>query len=311
MVPSAAVSVFVDLAVIQAQALAIQRLTGVEVIAVVKADAYGLGAEAITAALAPHVDGFCVFRLAEAQAVRIWERTGRPTIAIGPQPGEQVADYRAAHVRPAVWDAARAAALRQSDPLLSVDTGMQRFACPAGELQAVIKAAGVREAMTHATDLQRVGRLVELVGGRGMKLHAAGSSLLAEPSARLDAVRPGIALYRGAARISTPLVDERASSGPAGYSGFITPRHGVILAGYSNGLRPGPCLLNGRRSRIVEVGMQSSFVQTAPGDAPGDQVILLGDGLTEAEVAADWKTSEHEVLTRLAGTGVRRHGGGA
>jgi alanine racemase len=46
--------------------------------------------------------------------------------------------------------------------------------------------------------------------------------------------------------------------------------------------------------------MQSAFVETGPGDRLGDPVILLGDGLSEADVATAWGTSEHEVLVRMS-----------
>lgn len=295
----------IDLARVRANAIAISRLTQTPMIAVIKADGYGLGAAEIAEAIADLVEGFCVFSIAEAIEAQIWRRTAKPCLALGPDAGAGVDDYLKHHVRPSVWTVERAAALRQAAPAVSVDTGMQRFSCPAEQIEAVIAAGACTEAFTHATTLQRVAILLDRAGNRGLKLHAAGSSLLAEPTARLDAVRPGIALYRGAARVFTHLVDERGALGPAGYSGFVAERHGIILAGYSNGLRKGPCSINGRRSKILEVGMQSSYVQTADGDGIGDEVILLGDGLSEAEVAREWNTSEHEVLTRLAGIGRR------
>ena len=100
--------------------------------------------------------------------------------------------------------------------------------------------------------------------------------------------------------------------GPIGYSRWTstTGRHGVILAGYSNGLRPGPCIVNGKARRIAEVGMQSSFVEVGASDRAGDEVVLLGDGLSEQLVGEAWKMSPHETLVRLCGLGVRRHTGG-
>jgi len=136
--------------------------------------------------------------------------------------------------------------------------------------------------------------------------HAAGTALLEDDWSWLDAVRPGLALYRGAARVSARLVEVRDSTGPAGYTGFVVSRHGVVLCGYSQGLRPaGPCLVNGRRSRVLEVGMQSAFVQCGAGDRVGDEVVLLGDGVGEDEVAGAWGTTPHNVLTTLAGAGER------
>jgi len=282
-------------------------MTGVPVMAVIKADAYGLGAERVAAAIADLVEGFCIFRVAEAIEAQHFQRTGKQSLALGPDLDLTADDYLAQGVRPAVWSEDRAMALRRARPILSVDTGMQRFACPADQIDRVLRAGQCDEAFTHATSLHRVDRLLALVGNRGLKLHAAGSSLLHEPTARLDCVRPGIALYRGAARIHARLVDVRKSAGPVGYSRFTASRHGVILAGYSNGLRVGPCIVNGRRSRVLEVGMQSSFVETADADGVGDEVVLLGDGLLESDIAAEWKCSQHEVLTRLCGAGAREY----
>ena len=184
---------------------------------------------------------------------------------------------------------------------------MQRFSCPADQLDAMFITVHFDEAFTHATTLDRVARLLEFVGNRGLRLHAAGSSLLHEPSARLDAVRPGLALYDGAVRISTQLVDSRKSNGPVGYSGFIATHHGVIPAGYSHGLRAGPCFINNRPSRILEVGMQTAFVETSETNKVGDEVVLLGDSIRLSDVASAWKCSQHEALTRLCGIGTRQY----
>jgi alanine racemase len=302
--PSPHVSVRIDLAQVRRNVASIRERTGVPIIAVVKADAYGLGIDRVVPAIADLVQGWCVFSLMEAAPVELG-KTGKESLMLGPGNTEDVNEFVVQRVRPSVWDVERAAKYRAARPILSVDTGMQRFACPPGQIEAVIKAGGCDEAFTHATSVQRVHRLLELVGGRGLKLHAAGTSLLDEPQARLDAVRPGLAMYVGAARVSARLVEVHDSTGPAGYSGFVAQRHGVIVCGYSNGLRAGRCIVNGRKARILEVGMQSAFIELAPGDRVGDEVVLLGEGLSETEVAAEWKTSPHEVLVRLCSAGNR------
>ena len=205
---------------------------------------------------------------------------------------------------------ARATALRRANPVLAVDTGMQRFACPPAQVAAVIQAGECTEAFTHATTLEHVAALRDAVALHDLFLHAAGSSLLHEPAAWLDAVRPGLALYTGAVRATARLIEARDTVGPAGYTRFAARRHGVILAGYTTGLRPGPCLVNGRRSTVIEVGMQSAFVALEPGDKIGDPVTLLGDGLTESDLAAAWKISPQEVLTRICRLGKREYRGG-
>jgi len=303
------VAVRVDLDQIRRNARAIALRAGVPILAVVKADAYGLGAEQVAKALGDLVGGFCVFSLAEAVTARIWETTGQPTMTLGPDPGVGAEEYLQHHVRPAVWTVERAVKLRMARPILSVDTGMQRFSCPADQIDVVLAAGGCDEACTHALRASHVQQLISLVGGRGLRLHAAASALLDEPNAWLDAVRPGVALYRGATRVTTALVDVRDTNGPAGYTGFSARRHGIILGGYSNGLRVGPCDINGRPSRILEVGMQSAYVEAADNDRVGDEVVLLGEGITEDALAAALKCSPQDALLRMAAAGVRNYVG--
>jgi alanine racemase len=309
MAPSRHVRVVVDLNRVRDNARRIARETGVALIAVIKADAYGLGAGPVASALADVVDRFAVFSPEEAKAIELWNRTGKEAIAIGPPAWNDPREYVAQHVRPAVSDAEQAMQLQSARPLLCIDTGQQRFACPVEQVDGVLRSGGIDEAFTHASRLDQVERLKAAVGGRVARMHAAGTSLLHEPAARLDAVRPGLALYRGAARVSSRLIEVHKSTGPAGYGGFVTPFHGVILAGYSNGLRPGPCLVNGRLTRILEVGMQSAFIETDATDRPGDEVVLLGDAIDEDQVAQAWNVGPHECLVRLTGLGIREYVG--
>lgn len=316
MSPSPHVSVVVDLARVRASAGRIAAATGVPVIAVVKADAYGHGAAAVADAIGELVSDFYVHDSAEALAADLFGRTGKPSIALL-SAWTDPADFRAANIRPVVWEIAQAAALRNADPVLSIDLGQQRFACPPERIADAITAGAIREAMTHASRLDQAERFGALTdpfasepqqsGDRPFRRHAAGSALLAHPAARFDAVRPGLALYAGAASVTTPLVQATDAAGPAGYTQFQVARFGVIRCGYSNGVRAGPCLVNGRESRILEVGMQTAFVEIAPTDRRGDAVTLLGDSLAAETVAAAWHTSPQEVLVRLCGAGVRTH----
>lgn len=307
--PSLHVNVQIDLERIGDNARKIRQRVGVPLIAVVKADAYGLGIVPVARALATNVDEFCVFSLSEAVDADLARSHHKPIMVLRPDENLTAADFIAQAARPAVWDADRAAALRDARPILSVNTGMQRFATPADQIDAVLNAGGCDEAFTHAARLGQIDQFLTLMGGRGLRLHAAGSSLLHEPLARLNAVRPGLALFRGAVRVSTRLLEVRPSKGPVGYSGFATSHHGVIPVGYFNGFRAGPCLVNGRIARAVEVGMQSAYVECSANDKAGDEVVLLGDVITEAEIALAWESSPQEVLVRLCATGNREYVG--
>jgi alanine racemase len=301
------VQVNVNLSQIRENALAIAKTTGVDVIAVVKADAYGLGMQQVVETIGNLVAGWCVFSIEEAKAVSDCDNHKKGILVLSPSTGADPHELAAAHIHPAVWSPAEAIRLRIAKPVLSIDTGMQRFACPPDQIDATIAAGEITEAFTHATGVDHVRKLVSLVGNRRLRLHAAASALFEQPDLRLNAVRPGMALYRGAARISTSLLDIHTANGPAGYTRFIAPRFGVILCGYSNGLRKGICLINGTRRPILEVGMQSAYVELGPNDREGDEVILLGEGLTEAEVAQSCGVTQQSVLVGLSGAGERTY----
>jgi len=305
------VSVRVDLGRVRANAAAVAARVGAPVWATIKADAYGLGAARVAGALRDVVEGFCVFSLEEAEGIDLWRLTGKPAIAMGPPSSLDPARWIAAHVRPAVSTVDQAARLADAAPLLCLDTGMQRFACPAKDVPAVLEAGRITEAFTHATRVEHVRRLREVTAGRNLRLHGAATALLDEPEARMDLVRPGLALYRGAVRVSARLADVRRSSGAIGYGGWVSESgyHGVIVAGYSNGLRPGAVMVNGRRQRITEVGMQSAYVTLDEADQLGDEVVLLGDGVGEAEVAFAWGVTPHHAILAMAGMGVRGYVG--
>jgi DNA-binding CsgD family transcriptional regulator len=53
--------------------------------------------------------------------------------------------------------------------------------------------------------------------------------------------------------------------------------------------------------------MQSAYMEIGPEDREGDEVILLGDGLSEAEVARSWGGTPHSVLVALTGAGNRNY----
>lgn len=289
----------VNLDTVRQNAEQIRRRTGVGLIAIIKADAYGLGAPRVADALASVVDEFGYFTLAEAREV------GKPGLITGPAEHDP-AEYDELRVRPTVMNAADAARYARIPVALSVDTGMQRFGCDPANLDLLLQYGNVADVYTHAGAAENVQRLRQFVAGRH-RMHAACTALLDDPNNWLDAVRPGIGLYRGAMRVSTTLAAVRATSGPAGYTGFSSPHIGIILAGYSNRLAPAVVLINGRRQRLLEIGMNSAYVSTDPRDKLGDEVVLLGDGLTEAEVASSLNVREHEVLCRYGSCGVRQY----
>lgn len=303
-----AIRVDIDLAVVRANIGRIVASTGVPLIAVVKADAYGLGMREVILAIDDLVAGYYLFQPHEVIDSAAHTLTRKRFIAAvcGDATAEQLSAIR---IRPGVWTIEQAQRWRSCEPVLGVDTGQQRFACPPDDIEKVIAAGGCVEAFTHASRPAQAAQFDEITRGRGLRRHAAGSSLLGTPAAWFDAVRPGFELYRGAARVTTRLLDARESRGPAGYNGFVSPRHGVILGGYSDGLTAGVCVINGTRRKVLEIGMQSAFIELGPADRVGDEVTLLGDGLTESDVAAAWRCGTAEAMFRLARSGPKHYRG--
>ncbi len=292
------VQLMLDLDRVRENARSIRARTGVPVIAVVKADAYGLGAVRVMKALTDVVDGFYFFDLDEACSLGVPRFEGKRLIGL--HGSKDPARWIRAAVQPVVWTLEQAQRLREARPVLCVDTGQQRFACPIEQAQAVIAAGGIDEVLTHAVRPEQARQLRDAFAGSGIKLHAAGSALLSCPEAWLDAVRPGLALYDGAVQITAQLLEVHRSTGPAGYSGFEVPCFGVIGMGYAQGLRPGPCWVAGQAGRVIEVGMQTAFVEMSPSADPEKTVELLGPHIRQADVARAWGCCEQEVLISLA-----------
>lgn len=292
------ITITVDLDRIRSSAVEIRRRTGVPLIAVIKADAYGLGAPQVAAAIADIADDFAYFTPDEARAV------GRPGLIMGPPTGDP-AEYREFGLRPTITTREQAQRFRGLRLAINADTGMQREGCPLEEVDELLAYAGSDELYTHAVGVSSAKILRDFRGNRPLKLHAASTSLLDCPEAWLDAVRPGYALYRGALRVTGRLVHVRRTTGPVGYSRFEYPYIGILNCGYAYGMQPAPVLINGRPQHILEVGMNTCLISVDPRDQAGDEVVLVGDDLTAEALAVELKVRPHEILCRYSGLGDR------
>ncbi|WP_075023927.1 alanine racemase [Actinomadura madurae] len=205
-----------------------ERARGAEVMAMVKAEAYGHGlAEAARAALAGGASWLGVAKLAEALRLRDEGITVRTLVCVG-VPGEPYAEAVTRDVDltvGAVWlldEVVRAAeaAGRPARVHLKADTGMSRGGARGGDWDALVGAALKAEAAGHvrvvgamshfacadepghpsiAAQLAAFTDMVahaEKAGARFEVRHLANSAAtLTLPEARFDLVRPGIATY--------------------------------------------------------------------------------------------------------------------
>jgi alanine racemase len=343
---------------------------GAHVWGVLKADGYGHGAPAVARTLErAGIDGFCVALLEEAIELR---EAGifAPILVMGGYYGSAYEELVARNLVPVVYDpgqieglarVVRGAGAGPLDVHLKVDTGMARLGVTMAELGRVADVLRdtpelrVRGLMTHlacadaeslepTTDqMVRFDEATAILARQGIRpavRHAANSAALLRDEARLDAVRPGIALFGVAPRVAreagVPLssdlrpvmrvrteviaVRELAEGASVGYGALYRTsrpsRIATVPMGYADGLsrhltNRGHVLIRGKRAPIVgAVSMDMTMVDVT--DLPGvdvrDEVVVLGaqegalgrDRIDADEVAAHAGTIAWEVLTSIS-----------
>ena len=337
------------------------------VFGVLKADAYGHGAPAVARTLERSgIDGFCVALLEEAVELRE-AGIGVPILVMGGYNGQAWGEVIARGVTPVIYDVAQAEGLAREVRLaqsraapvgvhFKIDTGMGRLGCELGEMPKVlerlraISEIRIEGLMTHfaGADDETIGpvslqlerfqeatKAAKLLGISPEIRHAANSAALFRcREARLDWVRPGIALFGVAPRfgekidlrpvmsIRTEIVAlRRIAKGDAlGYGWtWRAPRPSIIATipmGYADGLsrhlsNRGAVLVAGKRAPIVgTVSMDLTMIDVTehPSAAIRDEVTVLGpqqgalgkDVITAAEIAGHVGTIPWDVLTSVS-----------
>lgn len=210
-------------------------LSPCEILAVVKADAYGHGAVAVSRTLVQlGIPRLGVATLQEGIALR--EAGIRaPTLVMGALFANQFSDMIAHRLTPVVYDRETAAGFAacagsKSEPYpvhVKVDTGMGRLGLSPEEVLSLLQSPSFRGPlrveglMTHLADadsqdssytrtqITRFSSVVSQLKAAGLQVplvHAANSAaILCHPSAHFTVVRPGIMLY---GYHTTPLRDD-------------------------------------------------------------------------------------------------------
>jgi alanine racemase len=333
---------------------------GQKVWAVLKADGYGHGAPAVARTLErAGADGFCVALLEEAVELR--EAGIRaPILVMGGYYGGAHEEVLARRLVPVVYDAAQIEAFarvvrsgKTASPCavhLKIDTGMARLGVTMRELGAIagvlrdypeVKVQGL---MTHlacadgGTDadiseqLVRFDEATAVLARQGVRpevRHAGNSAAVLRGQARLDAVRPGVAVFgvspvasmkelRQVMRVRTEIIDLRSieTGAPVGYGALWRAqrpsRIATIPMGYADGLsrqltNKGHALVRGKRCPIVgAVSMDLTMIDVTDvaGVSVRDEAVLLGSQGDEiigaAEIAEHCGTIPWEVLTSIS-----------
>lgn len=370
----------IDLDAIAGNARRLRQLVApARLCAVVKADAYGHGAvPSARAALAGGAAWLAVALVEEALELRS-AGIDAPLLLLSEPPASAYAEVVAHRLRPTVYSAAAIAGLsaaavdagvdgagRQRQPVevhLKVDTGMHRVGADpddvVGLAAAVVAASGLHleGVWTHCAvadqpdhpftgeQLRRFEACLDALTAAGIHpgiRHAANSAAaLAHPSARLDLVRCGIALYGidpgealAAGLALEPAMTlvahvshvRRVGAGEAVSYGLCRPlpRDATIATvplGYADGVRRrlsavgGEVLVGGARRAIAgTVTMDQLMVDCGDDDvAVDDPVVLLGDQGSERIRAEEWAarldTIGYEVVCGIGARVPRRHRG--
>ena len=203
----------VDLGALRRNGAALARRAGVPLLAVIKADGYGLGAVRVAAALEPLEPwGFGVATVAEGVELR-GAGVSRPLLILSPVLPDEYAAVRDARLRPSLGDpGAIAAWLNSGGGLwhLSIDTGMNRAGIPWADVERfsdALHSAQPEGVYTHfhsadlddgsvAEQLRRFRCALDWLPSRPRYVHAENSPAIERggPSP-WDLARPGVFLY--------------------------------------------------------------------------------------------------------------------
>jgi alanine racemase len=203
----------IDLGALRQNAAAIARRAGVPIVPMIKADAYGLGAEAVARALESLEPwGYGLATVAEGEALRAAGIT-RPLLICTPLLPDELPAARAAGLTPALGDPGAIRAWADAGGgawHLAIDTGMSRAGVPWTEMDTVrdlVTASPPEGAFTHFHSSERndgsmerqEARFREAVAAlpvRPALLHTENSGALQRRGrSEWDLVRPGVALY--------------------------------------------------------------------------------------------------------------------
>jgi alanine racemase len=356
----------VNLAHLRHNLRVMQRAAGdAKVWAVLKADGYGHGSKAVARTLErAGAHGVCVALLEEAIELR--EAGIRlPILVMGGYYGRAWGELIRHDLRAVVHDPAQVEALSdearysESKPVkihLKIDTGMARLGVAPRDVpvvgEIIRRSPGVmlEAVMTHfacadSWDTESIERQLDLFEesctalrklGLSIPLrHAANSAAtLKSPRARLDIVRPGIALFgvephegscpelKPVMRVYTEIVALRdlqpgmAAGYGATWRAARPSRIATIPMGYADGLsralsNRGFVLVRGKRAPIVgNVSMDMAMldVTEVPEARVGDECVVLGSqrgpwgeaSIRADEIARELGTIPWEVLTSVS-----------
>lgn len=329
-------------------AIIAERVAPAQIWAVVKANAYGHGAVPVAqAALAAGATGLCVAIVDEGVALR---RAGitAPILVLSEQPAELAEFIVGYQLTPTITTSRGAAVIgnlaaqqQRTVPVhIKIDTGMHRVGVAPEELRQLVSYMGSQPSLTiegvythfavadepshpaNAAQLEKFNAVIADLASLGINpplIHAANSAAaLANPDARFNMVRLGIAMYGlrpgpGVADFCAGLIPAMALKGRVSAVRWVKAGEGVsyglrkplaadsliatVPIGYADGVPRAlgttdiPVLLNGvPRTLAGTVTMDQVMLDCAQDSmvTVGDEVVFLGRQGEHAVTADQW-----------------------
>jgi alanine racemase len=315
-----------------------ERASPAQAAAVVKADAYGLGATPVGRALASvGCTRFYVAWPQEGAELRKAVGAG-PEIAVfnGPSP-DTLSDFAPHGLEPVLNSLEQIELWANAGPAsIHVDTGMNRLGLSKYDWKAAAQRfpkptrllshiACDGDAAHARAQLEVFGRAAALWPGLPRSLAATGGVYLGGDFT-MEEIRPGVGIYGGGpappsgpgpkpvVTLTAPVLQVRkATRGETvGYGATWTAQRDYTLAtvglGYADGFiraasNRGKAFVAGQKRPIVgRVSMDLIVVDvTGLEVTPGDDIEFLGPNMPLSEVAGSMNSIDYEVLTRLGG----------
>lgn len=286
--------------------------------AVVKADAYGLGAERVARTLYDRgCRHFFVAQFVEAQQLRLeFQSDVHVFVLNGLQPGNEIACANRGIIpvlnsleQFEAWSAAARALKRALPAVLQFDTGMSRLGFPAEDRSALAKAlddnndievlfimshlaaADETEDALNAEQLAEMRQIADEFAGFDISFANSGGVFLGEAYHGVLA-RPGIALYGGAPTAGVPnpmepvvsldvaVVQTRTvpASTKVGYAGTHVTEREAVLATISAGYADGLPRSLGGRGAVYHQGVRLPIVGRVSMDSITVDISALPEG---------------------------------
>ncbi len=339
----------IDLDAVTANWRALARLSGAaEAGAVVKADAYGLGAARVGPALAAAgARRFFVALASEGAALRKALGEGPEIYVLSGHMAGDAADIRAAGLIPLLNSAEQfqrhLSALPGRPFGIQLDTGMNRLGMEETDWRAVsARAVAAKPALAmshlacadepdHPLNAAQLAAFRRMTDGLGLRRSfAATGGILLGSDYHFDLTRPGVGLYGGApfsdaakvVRLSLPVIQTRdvtpgETVGYAcGWTAERPSRIATVAAGYADGLIRS---LSGKATLwagnvpcplVGRVSMDLITVDVTHLPQEPEALDILGPHQGVDDLAAIAGTIGYEILTSLGHRYDRRHSGG-